>query len=124
VKLIKPLVVLSFLFAFVANTALGFTAASSSLFQQHNKKSSASDLHLKGQTYDLLYFLEEDFSEELEENESTLHLDSKDFLKTAHSSFEFVNHLDPDQVQFNFLNRLPLGRLKVRLFIVYQVFRM
>lgn len=123
-KLIKPLVVLSFLFAFVANTALGFTAASSSLFQQHNKKSSASDLHLKGQTYDLLYFLEEDFSEELEENESTLHLDSKDFLKTAHSSFEFVNHLDPDQVQFNFFNRLPLGRLKVRLFIVYQVFRM
>jgi hypothetical protein len=123
VKLVKPLVVLSFLFAFVANTALGFTAASSTLFQQHNKKSSASDLHLKGQTYDLLYFLEEDFSEELEENESTLHLDSKDFLKTAHSSFEFVNHLDSDQVQFNFFNRLPLGRLKVRLFIVYQVFR-
>jgi hypothetical protein len=120
VKLIKPLVVLSFLFAFVANTALGFTAASSTLFQQHNKKSSASDLHLKGQNYDLFYFLEEDFSEELEENESTLHLDSKDFLKTAHSSFEFVNHLDSDQVQFNFFNRLPLGRLKVRLFIVYQ----
>ena len=91
-KLIKPLVVLSFLFAFVANTALGFTAASSTLFQQHNKKSSASDLHLKGQTYDLLYFLEEDFSEELEENESTLHLDSKDFLKTTHSSFDFTNH--------------------------------
>lgn len=122
-KLIKPLVVLSFLFAFVANTALGFTAASSTLFQQHNKKSSASDLHLKGQTYDLLYFLEEDFSEELEENESTLLLDSKDFLKTAHSSFDFTNHIDPDQVQFNFFRRLPLGRLKVRLFIVYQVFR-
>jgi hypothetical protein len=123
VKLIKPFVVLSFLFAFVANTALGFTAASSTLFQQLNKKSSASDLHLKGQTYDLLYFLEEDFSEELEENESTLHLDSKDFLKTAHALFDFTNHLDPDQVQFNFFNRLPLGRLKVRLFIVYQVFR-
>jgi hypothetical protein len=123
VKLIKPLVVLSFLFAFVANTAFGFTAASSTLFQQHNKKSSASDLHLKGQNYDLFYFLEEDFSEELEENESTLHLDSKDFLKTAHSSFEFANHLVPDQVQFNFFNRLPLGRLKVRLFIVYQVYR-
>ncbi len=122
-KLIKPFVVLSFLFAFVANTALGFTAASSTLFQQLNKKSSASDLHLKGQTYDLLYFLEEDFSEELEENESTLHLDSKDFLKTAHALFDFTNHLDPDQVQFNFFNRLPLGRLKVRLFIVYQVFR-
>ena len=92
-KLVKPLVVLSFLFAFVANTALGFTAASSTLFQQHNKKSSASDLHLKGQTYDLLYFLEEDFSEELEENESTLHLDSKDFLKSAHSSFEFASRM-------------------------------
>jgi hypothetical protein len=123
VKLIKPLVVLSFLFAFVANTALGFTAASSTLFQQHNKKSSASDLHLKGQSYDLFYFLEEDFSEELEENESTLHLDSKDFLKTAHSSFDLAHYLDPNQVQFNFFNRLPLGRLKVRLFIVYQVFR-
>jgi hypothetical protein len=123
VKLIKPLVVLSFLFALVANTALGFTAASSTLFQQHSKKSSASDLHLKGHAYDLLYFLEEDLSEELEENESTLHLDSKDFLQTAHSLFDFTNHLDLDQVQFNFFNHLHLGRLKVRLFIVYQVFR-
>ncbi|MFM1853502.1 MAG: hypothetical protein RL164_820 [Bacteroidota bacterium] len=122
-KLIKPLVVLSFLFAFVANTALGFSAASGTLFQQHNKKSSASDLHLKGQNYDLLYFLEEDLSEELDETESTLELDAKEFFNTAFFSFAVLKNISLDQVQFKFFNRHSTRRSKVHLFIVYQVYR-
>jgi hypothetical protein len=123
VKFIKPFVVFSFLFAFVANTAFGFNVASNTFYSPVNKKITEHHLHLKAQTFDLLYFLEEDLTEELEEGEAPLHFGLK-FVATP-ATFSFC----PDQFRSQFSRAIHYkqpflsGCRKEPLFIVYQVFR-